>query len=82
MEKVTNKLNYGHGSTPCPFFFPLDNSFPRVYIGIEAFTSGTIYVEGYKQKPDGWAEQLAAGDAKVYWAGEWEYDEHGTPKLI
>jgi|GEM_PF-6582182 len=49
------------------------------YIGREAFIQGTIYVEGYKQRPDGWAEQFAAGDAKVYWAGEWHYDDNGNP---
>ncbi len=49
------------------------------FIGYGSFSSGTIYVEGYKQKPDAWSEQFAAGDAKVYWAGEWHYDDNGNP---
>ena len=49
------------------------------YIGLKAFTSGTIYVEGYKQRPDGWAEQFTYGNVKVYWDGEWYYDDNGNP---
>lgn len=43
-----------------------------------AFATGNIYCE-VSTKPVGWEDEFCIGDAVVYWAGEWEYDENGIP---
>ena len=45
------------------------------------FECGNIYCEVAEQ-PEGWEKRFASGSAKVYWAGEWEYDENGIPHPI
>ena len=54
----------------------LPNSIIRIYE--EVFSSGNIYCE-VEAKPEGWHENFAVGNAKVYWKGEWDYDENGIP---
>ena len=49
-----------------------------IYIGELAFNYGNIYCE-VETKPEGWDENFATENAKVYWKGEWEYDENGIP---
>ena len=51
------------------------------YIGIGAFNNGNIFCE-VSSKPDKWDKDFAFGNAKVYWAGEWEYNEDGIPVAI
>lgn len=48
------------------------------YIGSKAFKKGNIYCE-HESKPDAWDNEFITGTAKVYWAGEWEYNEEGVP---
>lgn len=45
------------------------------------FDYGNIYCEVDK-KPEGWENHFAYKSAKVYWAGEWEYDDNGVPHPI
>lgn len=47
-------------------------------IGLEAFTDTIVYCEA-ESKPDGWADDFAVGNAKVYYANEWHYDDAGNP---
>lgn len=54
----------------------LPNSIIRIYD--EVFSSGNIYCD-VETKPEGWDENFAVGNAKVYWKGEWDYDENGIP---
>ena len=49
-----------------------------INIGEAAFNYGNIYCE-VETKPKGWDENFATENAKVYWKGEWEYDENGIP---
>ena len=51
------------------------------YIGYVAFTQGNIFCE-QTEKPKDWDSEFAVGTAKVYWAGEWEYDKDGNPRPI
>ena len=50
-------------------------------IGYRAFSSGNIYIE-VESKPEKWDKSFYGGTAKVFWAGEWEYNENGTPVPI
>ena len=50
-------------------------------IGYLAFTSGILYIEA-ESKPGKWDKFFYGGTAKVYWAGEWEYNEEGIPVPI
>lgn len=50
------------------------------YIGEYAFTSGTLYCEA-SEKPDGWDDEFAAFNVKVYWKDEWYYDDNNIPRL-
>ena len=52
-----------------------------VYVGAKAFNKGEIFCE-HKSKPLAWDNFFVYGTAKVYWQGEWEYDENGIPKAI
>lgn len=47
-------------------------------IGEGAFSHGSIFCE-VEGKPIGWANEFYCEQAKVYWKGEWEYDENGKP---
>ena len=49
-------------------------------IGNYAFSHGIIYCEAF-EKPEGWEENFAYRQAKVYWGNEWEYNEEGIPVL-
>lgn len=49
-------------------------------IGNYAFSHGIIYCEAL-EKPEGWEENFAYRQAKVYWGNEWEYNEEGIPVL-
>ena len=51
------------------------------YLGKYAFGRGNIYCE-QPSKPENWDSKFVFGNAKVYWAGEWEYDENGIPKPV
>jgi hypothetical protein len=51
------------------------------YIGKSAFTQGNVYCE-HTSKLEIWDDEFISGTAKVYWAGEWEYDENGVPHPI
>ena len=44
------------------------------------FSHGTIYCEAL-EKPEGWDENFAHYQAKIYWGNEWEYNEEGIPVL-
>ena len=44
----------------------------------EAFTSTAVYCE-VESKPDGWEDDFAVENAKVYYANEWHYDDAGNP---
>lgn len=44
----------------------------------EAFTSTAVYCEA-ESKPNGWADDFAVENAKVYYANEWHYDDAGNP---
>ena len=46
-----------------------------------AFSNGNIFCE-VSSKPDEWDKDFAVQNAKVYWAGEWEYNEDGIPVAI
>ena len=50
-------------------------------IGYRAFSSGNIYIE-VESKPEKWDNSFYGGTAKVFWAGEWEYNENGIPVPI
>lgn len=52
-----------------------------VYVGHYAFSEGDIFCE-HSSKPDAWDSEFVTGNAKVYWASEWEYDENGVPQPI
>lgn len=52
-----------------------------IMIGENAFISGNIFCEQEK-KPVFWNDNFVIGDAKVYWKGEWEYDENNIPKPL
>ena len=47
-------------------------------IGEQAFSHGNIFCEA-EAKPNGWADDFYCEQAKVYWKGEWAYDENGKP---
>lgn len=51
------------------------------YIGYGCFNKTTLYCE-VESQPEEWAEDFIVEDAKVYWAGEWEYNEDGIPVPI
>lgn len=51
------------------------------YIGRFAFSDTIVYCEA-ESKPEGWDDVFYTLNAKVYYAGEWEYDYHGVPKPI
>lgn len=51
------------------------------YIGYNAFSDTIVYCEA-ESKPEGWDDEFYTLNAKVYYAGEWEYDYHGVPKPI
>ena len=48
------------------------------YIGSQAFNFGNIYCES-ESRPSGWKKDFAVSGAKVYWSGEWQYDDQGNP---
>ena len=48
------------------------------FIGSEAFNKCNVFCEA-ESKPSGWADDFITGDAKVYYKGEWEYNEEGIP---
>lgn len=48
------------------------------YIGRKVFNKTNVYCE-VESKPDAWDDEFICEDAKVYWAGEWEYNEDGIP---
>ena len=48
------------------------------YIGYCALACPIIYCEA-ESKPEGWDENFAAEGAKIYYKGEWEYNEFGKP---
>ncbi len=52
-----------------------------IYIGYKAFNRGIIYCEDYAKKST-WEDNFFVGDAKVYYKGEWDYDELGIPYVI
>lgn len=45
-------------------------------------TSFTLIGNEDESKPEGWDDEFYTLNAKVYYAGEWEYDYHGVPKPI
>lgn len=47
-------------------------------IGNETFNKCNVFCE-VESKPSGWADDFITGDAKVYYKGEWEYNEEGIP---
>ena len=47
-------------------------------IGEQAFSHGNIFCEA-EAKPNGWADDFYCEQAKVYWKGEWAYNENGKP---
>lgn len=51
------------------------------YIGYNAFSHTIVYCEA-ESKPEGWDDEFYTLNAKVYYAGEWEYDYDGVPKPI
>jgi hypothetical protein len=51
------------------------------YIGNFAFENGNIFCE-QDCKPESWDSGFVCKKAKVYWAGEWEYDGNGVPRPI
>lgn len=51
------------------------------YIGRFAFSHTIVYCEA-ESKPEGWDDEFYTLNAKVYYAGEWEYDYYGVPKPI
>lgn len=48
------------------------------FIGSEAFNKCNVFCEA-ESKPKEWADDFAVDDAKVYYKGEWEYNEEGIP---
>jgi hypothetical protein len=48
-------------------------------VGKYSFSGGNIYCE-QESKPLNWHPEFAVENAKVYWAGEWEYDKDGNPQ--
>ena len=51
------------------------------YVGKYAFAGGDIYCE-QESMPLNWDPEFITENAKVYWAGEWEYDKKGNPRPI
>ena len=51
------------------------------FVGKYTFAGGSIYCE-QESKPKNWDSEFAVDNAKVYWAGEWEYDNYGIPRPI
>lgn len=51
------------------------------FVGKYSFAGGNIYCE-QQSKPKNWDSEFCIKKAKVYWAGEWEYDENGEPRPI
>ena len=51
------------------------------YIGCYAFSDTIVYCEA-ESKPEGWDDEFYTLNAKVYYAGEWEYDYYGVPRPI
>ena len=47
-------------------------------IGSKAFSNTVVYCEA-ESKPDGWEDDFAVENAKVYYANEWHYDDAGNP---
>ena len=52
-----------------------------VFIGDFTFSNGKIFCEVI-EKPNNWSEYFVTENAKVYWKGEWKYDENGIPTPI
>ena len=50
-------------------------------IGEEVFTSGNIFCEA-ESKPEGWHDGFYTGTAKVYYKGQWDYDNEGNPYVV
>ena len=48
---------------------------------MHAFSHTIVYCEA-SEKPNGWENYFYTKNARVYYAGEWEYDELGIPKVI
>ena len=51
------------------------------YIANGAFNKTNVYCEA-ESKPASWDDEFICEDAKVYWAGEWEYNSEGIPTPI
>ena len=51
------------------------------YIGENTFNKTIVYCEA-ETLPDFWDYNFICEDAKVYWAGEWEYNSEGIPTPI
>ena len=51
------------------------------FIGKDCFSNGNIFCL-IESKPEKWDREFYGGTAKVYWAGEWEYNEQGIPVPI
>ena len=47
-------------------------------IGAKAFTDTMVFCEA-ESKPNGWEDDFAVENAKVYYANEWHYDDAGNP---
>lgn len=52
-----------------------------VFIGNFAFSNGKVFCE-VTEKPNNWSEYFVTENAKVYYKGEWKYDENGIPTPI
>lgn len=53
------------------------------YLGTKAFSKGNIFCEiNRTQKPSNWKPEYLTGTAKIYWKGQWEYNENGVPQPI
>ena len=50
-------------------------------IGEEVFTSGNIFCKA-ESKPEGWHDGFYTGTAKVYYKGQWDYDNEGNPYVV
>ena len=51
------------------------------FIGYKAFECEMVFCN-VESKPRGLSNNFAADDTKVYWKGEWEYNENGVPTPI
>ena len=51
------------------------------HMGWYVFTYGNIFCE-VESKPKGWDKDFAYDDARVYYKGEWKYDENNIPYVI